>query len=1057
MNKMQVTKRDGTKEEFSIDKVKQSIAFACEGVDVNPLELESRLDYFMKNGIKTSSIQLNIIEHAKQLASAQNPQWLLVAGHAYMMHEFHSYKLKEKSFREIVQCIIKQGYYVPSLLGAYSTQDLDELGTYLNPDNDSDYSYAALVTNKTKYQNKYELNQHMHMVNAMRFGETVNENRMEFVKEVYDVLSKRKFSLATPFMANLRSGGNTASCFIIAMEDNIDSIFENIHRIAKISKNGGGLGIYLGNLRAKGSSVGKAENASNTVVQWVKIINDTLVAVNQGGKRAGAGTVALPVWHNDILDFLDMQTEHGDMRLKAYDVFPQITVPDVFMKRDSENSTWVTFCPFEVKKVLGIDLRGKFGTEFEELYVKIEAAFKSGKLKVSREIKARELMKQIMRSQFETGLPYIAFTDTINEVNPNKNDPEGVGIPCANLCVAPETLILTDEGYQQISELEDEQVNVWNGKEFSSVKVVKTGENQKLLRVVTNSGFELECTPYHKFYVAQRHPTSGHTKIIEKRTHELKVGDKLIKSDFPIIEGTEELNHAYENGIYTADGCLEVAGQRIYLYHEKRNLKKHLDMSIFKNWYVDERQNREYGATRVLKDKFFVPNGNYTLASKVRWLEGFLDGDGVVCRNGKTQSIQASSINKNFLLEMQLMLQTMGVSSKVTKMNDEGFRDMPANDGTGGTKSYFCQTSWRIMFGQTAIVTLQQMGFNPKRLVLTDHQPNRECSQFVKIIEVLDEGRIDDTYCFTEPKRHMGVFNGILTGQCTESFSNVVPDKYGHVCNLGSINMGNIKDFDELAKVSQLACKMLNAGVALTQHPDDITKDHNERYRTIGIGVMGLHDYLAREFKGYSDHALISEIFECIEYNAALSSVEIAKTKGAFKAYEYSEWKNGNMTSRFKSYGRGKYDWDYLQDQISEFGIYNSQLTSPAPTTSTSISQDSSASVLPIYNAFFSEDNKTGSIKVSAKYLKDNPLGYGKTQTKFSATEIIDAVAVMQKFTDTGISMELIFDQNKEGFKAKDLYDAIRHAHSKKLKTIYYIRSVKQKEQPDESCVACSG
>lgn len=725
MNKMQVTKRDGTKEEFSIDKVKQSIAFACEGVDVNPLELESRLDYFMKNGIKTSSIQLNIIEHAKQLASAQNPQWLLVAGHAYMMHEFHSYKLKEKSFREIVQFIIKQGYYVPSLLGAYSTQDLDELGTYLNPDNDSDYSYAALVTNKTKYQNKYELNQHMHMVNAMRFGETVNENRMEFVKEVYDVLSKRKFSLATPFMANLRSGGNTASCFIIAMEDNIDSIFENIHRIAKISKNGGGLGIYLGNLRAKGSSVGKAENASNTVVQWVKIINDTLVAVNQGGKRAGAGTVALPVWHNDILDFLDMQTEHGDMRLKAYDVFPQITVPDVFMKRDSENSTWVTFCPFEVKKVLGIDLRGKFGTEFEELYVKIEAAFKSGKLKVSREIKARELMKQIMRSQFETGLPYIAFTDTINEVNPNKNDPEGVGIPCGNLC--------------------------------------------------------------------------------------------------------------------------------------------------------------------------------------------------------------------------------------------------------------------------------------------------------------------------------------------QESFSNVVPDKYGHVCNLGSINMGNIEDFDELAKVSQLACKILNAGVALTQHPDNITKDHNERYRTIGIGVMGLHDYLAREFKGYSDHTLISEIFECIEYNAALSSVEIAKTKGAFKAYEYSEWKNGNMTSRFKSYGCGKYDWKYLQDQISEFGIYNSQLTSPAPTTSTSISQDSSASVLPIYNAFFSEDNKTGSIKVSAKYLKDNPLGYGKTQAKFSATEIIDAVAVMQKFTDTGISMELIFDQNKEGFKAKDLYDAIRHAHSKKLKTIYYIRSVKQKEQPDESCVACSG
>ena len=980
----------------------------------------------------------------------------MVAGHAFSMHEMHSYKMKDKSFKDIVHYIVKQGFYVPSLLTAYSNQDLDELGEYLNLGKDKEYSYAALVTNKTKYQNKYELNQHMHMVNAMRFGETVSENRLEFVKEVYDVLSSRKFSLATPFMANLRSGGNTASCFILSIEDNIDSIFENIHRIAKISKNGGGLGIYLGNLRAKGSSVGKADNASNTIVQWVKIINDTLVAVNQGGKRAGAGTVALPVWHNDILDFLDMQTEHGDMRLKAFDVFPQITVPNLFMKRDTDNADWITFCPFEVKKVLGIDLRGKYGEAFNQAYAKIEVAFEAGKLKVARKIKARDLMKQVMRSQFETGLPYVAFTDTINEVNPNKNDPEAIGIPCGNLCVAPETLILTDEGYQQIATLEGENVNVWNGKEFSNVLIRKTGENQKLLRVVTNSGFELECTPYHKFYVHERTAT-GKARVVEKRTHELKAGDKLIKSDFPIIEGTEELDYAYENGFYTADGCFDKYGQRIYLYHEKRNLKEFMDMSIFRSWRTDENQNREYGTTNVLKDKFFVPSGDYTLSSKVRWLEGFLDGDGVVLNCGKTQSIQATSINKNFLLEIQLMLQTMGVYSKVTKGLDEGYRPMPANDGTGGAKDYFCQTSWRIMFGQTAIVTLRSLGFAPKRLAVTGHLPNRECSHFVKITEVLDEGRIDDTFCFTEPKRHMGVFNGILTGQCTESYSNVVPDKYGHVCNLGSINMGNIKDFSELAKVSRIACRILNTGVDLTTHPDKITKDHNDRYKTIGIGVMGLHDYFAREFTSYKDHKLIAEIFECIEYNAALESISIAASKGSFGAFEYSEWKNGNMTQRFKSLGCGKYDWDALQKLIDTFGIHNSQLTSPAPTTSTSISQDSSASVLPIYNAFFSEDNKTGSIKVSAKYLKENPLGYGKTQAKFSAIEIIDAVAEMQKFVDTGISMELIFDQNKEGFKAKDLYDAIHHAHAKKLKTIYYIRSVKQKEQSDEACVACSG
>jgi ribonucleoside-diphosphate reductase alpha chain len=725
MDIIKVTKRDGTKEDFDIAKVKQSIAHACAGTEVNPLKLESRIDYFLKQGIRTSDIQLNIVGHAKQLANAQEPEWLMVAGHAFAMHQQHSSQFLDKPFAEFINYVVGKGFYDKSLL-SYSSEELNEFGNYIKHDRDLDCSYAALITNSTKYQNKYETNQQMHMVNALRFGLNVSpEQRTEFVKEVYNVLSKREFSLATPFMSNLRSGGNTASCFIISIEDDIDSIFNNIHRIAKISKNGGGLGIYLGNLRAKGSSVGKAENASNTIVQWVKIINDTLVAVNQGGKRAGAGTVALPIWHNDILDFLDMQTEHGDVRLKAYDVFPQVTTPDIFMHRDEMNLEWTTFCPFEVKQKLGIDIRGKYGKDFEEAYSKIEQAYDQKKLKVSRRIKAKDLTKQIMRVQFETGLPYLAFVDQINEFNPNKNDPESIGIPCVNLC--------------------------------------------------------------------------------------------------------------------------------------------------------------------------------------------------------------------------------------------------------------------------------------------------------------------------------------------TESFSNVVPDKYGHVCNLGSINMGNIRDMEHLAAVSKIACKILNTGIEMTNHPDSITKAHNERYRTIGIGVMGLHDYFARERYSYANTKLISEIFECIEYNAALQSVELAKEKGAFGAFKYSAWKDGSMTKRFKEIGCGKYEWGYLQSQIDIHGMRNSQLTSPAPTTSTSISQDASASVLPIYSAFFSEDNKTGSVKVAAKYLKDNPIGYGKTQVKFSAKEIIDACAAMQKFTDTGISMELIFDQNKPDFKAKDLYDAIHYAHKQGLKAIYYIRSVKQKEQAGEDCVACAG
>jgi len=729
-----VEKRDGTKEPYDVSKIKKSIQMASEGQDVNPLELESKFDQFLKPGIKTRDIQLNVIQHAIQLATPSAPDWVNVAGRALAMDEWANFPLRGKSFKEIVQFNIDKGHYSKELSKFYTCDQLGELGAAVKSVRDLDYSYASLITAKKKYLGKFELNQHMHMVNAMRFGQfEPGETRLKFVKEVYNALSQRKISLATPFLSNLRKGGNVASCFIIAIEDDIDSIFDNIKRVALISKNGGGLGIFLGYLRAKGSDVNGFENAAGTIVQWIKILNDTLVAVNQGGKRAGAGTIALPIWHNDIQDFLDMQTEHGDPRMKAYDVFPQVCIPDIFMERDRNKESWTTFCPFEVKKKLGIDVRGLYGVDFTEAYLKIEKAAEDGKLNITRKFdNARDLTKIIMRIQFETGLPYISFTDTINEYNPNRGDTNGhIGIPSVNLC--------------------------------------------------------------------------------------------------------------------------------------------------------------------------------------------------------------------------------------------------------------------------------------------------------------------------------------------TESFSNVKPDELGHVCNLASIVLGNIKDFKELGKIAALTTKILDYGISLTNAPDKITEAHNNRYRTIGIGLQGLHDHLAREYLNFRDLDYIREISECVEYHAALESVELSKRFGPFEAYEHSEWKNGNRVAKFAIHASGKYDWQFLQDQIDEFGIRNSQLTSPAPNTSTSIYMDSSASVLPVYDAFFSEDNKNGKLVVVAKFLKDNPIAYGKTFSKHSATEIIDVVAELQKFIDTGCSMELIFDQRKENFNAKELYDAIHYAHSKGIKAIYYIRAIKKNATVDtpvkaeEDCVACAG
>ncbi len=726
-----VEKRDGTKVPFDVLKIKQSIAHAVENTGANALELEASIDQFITSGIKSSEIQQNVIRHAVQLATPQNPEWLKVAGRAYAADMWANFELKGKSLFEVIQFNISKGLYSEEILNYYSKEDVDKLDKFMDFGRDLEHSHSSLVTVTKKYLGKYELNQHMHIVNAMRFGQWEPEvTRLSTVKEFYDVLSKRKLSLATPFMSNLRQGGNNASCFILSLEDDLNSIFDNIKRMAKISKNGGGIGVFLGYLRAKGSSVSGVENAAGCVTQWVKIINDTMVAVNQGGKRAGAATVALPIWHNDIQDFLDMQTEHGDLRLKAYDVFPQITIPDFFMERDKKQESFVTFCPFEVKNVLDIDVRGLYGKDFEEQYHKIEKAFYEGKLKVARKIdNARDLMKIVMRSQFDTGLPYMAFTDTMNERNPNKAHKGSYGIVCANLCV--------------------------------------------------------------------------------------------------------------------------------------------------------------------------------------------------------------------------------------------------------------------------------------------------------------------------------------------ESYSNTLPDKMAHVCNLASVNLSNIESNTELARVARIGTRMLEYGINLTNSPSSITTLHNKTFRTIGIGIMGLNDYLAKRHLTYKNLNVIQEISEIIELNCARESVELSKKYGPFGAFKDSTWYSGEQTAYFRDNSECRQkEWEDLQLDINTHGIRHSQLTSPAPTTSTSIYQEASATFLPIYKAFFSESNKNGDLLVAAKYLKENPLGYGKSLEKFDAKEIIDVAHHLQKFIDTGISCELLFDQNKESFKAKDLYEAIHYAHSKKLKTIYYIRTIKknaQLDKPEETCSSCAG
>lgn len=655
----------------------------------------------------------------------------------------------------------------------------------------------------------------------------------EAEQKFFELLWKGWLSPSTPVLANMgTTRGMPVSCSGTVAEDSVDGFYTNLHEVAMLTKHGFGTATDLSAIRPRGSNISVGGKASG-ILPVVKEHVNAMRSIAQGTARRGAWACYLDIEHGDFYELLDHLSAEGD----------------------DLNIGWTVKQSF-------IDRLNKGDSE------------------------AVNRFQKAMKVKLVTGKGYFFFIDKANEKRPMIYKDKGLFINNSQLCVAPETLILTDEGYQIISDLEDEEVNVWNGQEYSKVTVKKTAVNQKLIRVVTNSGFELECTPYHRFYIAMRHPTSGNRWVVEKRAHELKEGDKLIKSNFPVIQGTETLEYAYDNGLFSAEGCYTDQGKRLYLYHEKRELKQHLS-DIYRKWTIQDEFNREYAHSALLRDKFFVPSGDFTIKSKLEWFAGLCDGDGSVARCGKTQSIQVSSVNKDFLLEVQMMLQTLGVSSKVTMMHEAGSRLLPMNDGTGELGYFDCQSSFRLLIGQTGICTMQDMGFKTYRLSLSNHRPNRECTQFVKVTAVLDEGRIDDTYCFTEHKRGMGVFNGILTGQCSEIMLHNSPE-LTYTCVLSSVNAAKYNEWKDTDAVYWATIFLDCVAGEFIERAKGIrglekAVKFTEKSRALGLGICGIHTLFMQEgfpFESFDAHMLSQSISALIMKEATRATQDMAKELG---------------------------------------------------------------------------------------------------------------------------------------------------------------------------------
>lgn len=452
------------------------------------------------------------------------------------------------------------------------------------------------------------------------------------------------------------------------------------------------------------------------------------------GRRAGAVTVSLDSWHYDLLEFLDCQTEHGDQRRKAYDIFCQVVVSDEFMRRVESNQDWTLVDPYEVRKVMGIELAELWGDKFTEAYYGIEEACEKGDLTIWQKVNAKHVFKQVMATQLETGLPYIAFKDTINQDNPNKHDGY---VPCVNLC--------------------------------------------------------------------------------------------------------------------------------------------------------------------------------------------------------------------------------------------------------------------------------------------------------------------------------------------NESFSNVKPSERAHSCNLVSLNLANLSTSD-LEEACYTAVRILDNAIDLTNPPFPESKAHNSRYRTIGVGAMGLADWLAKNSLNYKAINEIDNLFEEMAYQCTSASKDLAKERGAYSAFEGSEWSKGKLLGAktlnyIQSQSLNPERWRCLSEEIQKYGIRNSHITAIAPNTSSSLVQGCTASILPAYGRLFFDKWSKGSVPIAPPYIKDKFWFYKENKHTHQG-DIVNAVATMQQWIDTGISMELVFNLNKgvyfpdedRALTAKEMFDILMSAWKQGCKAIYYIRTIQkdnfQKEK--EECSSCA-
>lgn len=966
----------------------------------------------------------------------------------------------------------------------------------------------------------------------------------KLVNKLIDEIMTGRLVPATPTFSNAgkKNAGMLVSCRLLEVSDSLHSIMvHGADGAAQLSKVGAGVALNITSIRSAGDPVKGVQGAGVGILPWCKIFESVVNAVDQGGKRAGACAVYYSAHGWDVLEFLDSKKVTADEQTRLSSLSLGLVMPDITYRLAAENKAMALFSPYDVEKVYGVPFADISVTEkYEEM-----AANPNIRKKY---IQAQDLFRRIAKVQGESGYPYLLNIDTVNRANPI----HGM-IKHSNLCVTGDTLLLTDAGYRRADELHREgkplrvvvDARTEDGahhKDFEArivdaLPMHKTAENAQVLKVETKQGYSLRATEWHKMYVQRTTgPAHKRTVMIEKiPLADVRVGDRLLvlSGEAPGQQGANRPDEAYIAGVLAGDGTYAPQrdgghAPRLDLYGPKRQLAASIERSVHAVLVDADTSHHSANATprfvpaaladrvslcsaplgRVLEalgvnraSKLSVPafvmEGD--LETVGAYLSGIVQTDGSVTGSvdAKSCSVEIGSVSEPFLQQLQVLMTRIGVKSQIYPTRGAGTAELP--DGKGRTRAYPVQAlhSLRVSNRISRERLMRHVHLRAEQAQsFADLTAGQRASSrvpndlFTAEVTAITADGVEDVYDTTVPGVHSLVFNGIVTGNCTEivqvSEPSVINDKreYEHVgrdvsCNLASLNVALFMRSPDFGKSIETAMR----GLTAVSDMDDCSiipslKRGNDLSHAVGLGMMNLAGAVAGdlgvEYDSEEARDFAATFAMMMNFHSIRASKRIAQERGeTFFEFDKSQYADGLYFTPFiegdftpKTKLVREYfelaghhvptsaDWKSLAASVQKNGMYHAYRLAIAPTGSISFLSASTASVAPAIAPVESrKENKLGVVYVPAYGLTNDNIKLYKDAYTVGPKALIDMMAVIQPHIDQAISTTLFFPF---GTKGNALYKAQRYAWQKGLKSLYYTRIQNTQTENIEGCVSCA-